>query len=546
MWTQGADKCEVFDIFDDILKVDETDKLISLLVSPEQEKQVAIVTPMVALAKQADVDQKRQELLAKQIQQQKLLIDTLEKKKSTLSEAEREGLMGALRKISETVDIVLTTVSKKPVSGAGKALAAAQTKTVNQESNGQVAKAQDTINKGGFQSRRAFSRPGFDSKSRFSNVRGGHQGHGQGQLVGRSSTFHNEVTQNYQPLKRPLMQTHRDPYLEESKVRRMEMPPERMRNNLPGFNKRSMLHGVQGNRLDVVTQNCQPLKRPLMQIHRDPSLEESKVRRIMMSPERMRNNVPAFNQRSMLHGVQGYRGNQEIIQSQYIESGIVRPEFSENQQRFTEEIHIKTSYRQEIYKESNVIEKVHRPPVYIEDIQCGLSNIDKIQRGLEEKKQRELKIIEERLKELKYIEERQSIEERLKEIKNIEERQREPRYRDERQREPMYREDRQREPIFRKERQQEPMFREERQRKPMFREERQREPHFREERPQKPSYSEERPQEPSFRDERHTLVTYPGFGGGTPRLPSYMAERQVEPTYRNVGAHNMYTREPRR
>ncbi|CAG5120836.1 unnamed protein product, partial [Candidula unifasciata] len=74
----------------------------------EEERKLAAI-------KQAELEQKRQELLAKQIQQQKILLDTLEKKKATMSEEEKKDLWKALRTISDAIDKVkYSTGAKRP------------------------------------------------------------------------------------------------------------------------------------------------------------------------------------------------------------------------------------------------------------------------------------------------------------------------------------------------------------------------------------------------------------------------------------------------
>ncbi|RUS89195.1 hypothetical protein EGW08_003074 [Elysia chlorotica] len=71
----------------------------------------------LAPAKQAEIEQKKQELLAKQIEQQKKLLETLEKKKDIMSDAEKQMLRTALRKISDAIDTVkYGTGAKKSVS----------------------------------------------------------------------------------------------------------------------------------------------------------------------------------------------------------------------------------------------------------------------------------------------------------------------------------------------------------------------------------------------------------------------------------------------
>ncbi|GFR89995.1 RNA-binding protein 26 [Elysia marginata] len=75
----------------------------------------------LAPAKQAEIEQKKQELLSKQIEQQKKLLETLDKKRDTMSEAEKQMLRTALRKISDAIDTVKygtgakkTTAPKNP------------------------------------------------------------------------------------------------------------------------------------------------------------------------------------------------------------------------------------------------------------------------------------------------------------------------------------------------------------------------------------------------------------------------------------------------
>ncbi|CAL1536860.1 unnamed protein product [Lymnaea stagnalis] len=76
----------------------------------EEDKKLATI-------KQAELELKRQELLAKQIEQQKFLLETLDKKKSVISKEEKASLLKALRTISDAIDKVkYSTGAKKPAS----------------------------------------------------------------------------------------------------------------------------------------------------------------------------------------------------------------------------------------------------------------------------------------------------------------------------------------------------------------------------------------------------------------------------------------------
>ncbi|XP_059151485.1 RNA-binding protein 26-like [Physella acuta] len=79
----------------------------------EEDKKLATV-------KQAELEVKKQELLSKQIEQQKILIETLEKKRNVLSEEEKKSLLQALRTISDAIDKVKygTGAKKPPATGA--------------------------------------------------------------------------------------------------------------------------------------------------------------------------------------------------------------------------------------------------------------------------------------------------------------------------------------------------------------------------------------------------------------------------------------------
>ncbi|KAK3789004.1 hypothetical protein RRG08_039612 [Elysia crispata] len=72
----------------------------------------------LAPAKQAEIEQKKQELLAKQIEQQKKLLETLEKKKDSMSDAEKQMLRTALRKISDAIDTVKFGTGAKKASAS--------------------------------------------------------------------------------------------------------------------------------------------------------------------------------------------------------------------------------------------------------------------------------------------------------------------------------------------------------------------------------------------------------------------------------------------